>query len=117
MVRASDAGPDLAAITAMIDDSETFGIDSRERFVRKADRKKLVRKLNGLLVGPSASLYSGGQPFDLDAMRRPDMPGKTPLIVIYLNVLRDSAVWRAPKTWCGSPGGSGRGGPTTDQDK
>jgi CRISPR/Cas system-associated exonuclease Cas4 (RecB family) len=89
MGRATDAGVDLVAITAAIDDPEGFGLDSPERFIRKAERERLVRKLNGLRYGPSATLYSGGKPLDLDAMRRPDVPGKIPLNVIYLNALGD----------------------------
>ena len=89
MSLAGEAGVDLDAIAAAIGDPEAVGVDSPDRFIKKADREKLVRKLNGLRYGPSATLYGGGRPLDLDAMRRPDVPGKTPLNVIYLNALGD----------------------------
>ncbi|WP_435016297.1 helicase HerA-like domain-containing protein [Tundrisphaera sp. TA3] len=91
MDRASDAGVGLDAIAAAIADPEGFGVDAPDRFIRKSERERLVRKLNGLRFGPSSSLYTGGTPLDLDAMRRPDVPGKTPLNVIYLNALGDDA--------------------------
>jgi hypothetical protein len=43
--------------------------------------------LTGLRLGPAAGLFSGGRRLDLDAMCRPEAPGKTPLNVIYLNAL------------------------------
>jgi len=89
MARLGDAGVDLAAINAAIAAPDAVGIEDSSQFIKKSEREKLVRRLNGLRHGPSAGLYRGGQPLDLDAMRRPDAPGKTPLNIIYLNALGD----------------------------
>jgi hypothetical protein len=80
---------DLGTIVAAAKDPETVGIDDPEQFIKKSEREKLARKLNGLRVGPAAGLYGGGQRLDLDQICRPGAPGKTPLNVIYLNALAD----------------------------
>jgi hypothetical protein len=80
---------DLATIAAATSDPSIVGMDDPEQFVKKAEREKLARKLNGLRLGPAANLYSGGERLDLDAMFRPDAPEKTRLNVLYLNALAD----------------------------
>jgi uncharacterized protein len=82
-----DRAMDLGAITAAIFDPETVGLAAAEQFIKKSEREKLARKLNGLRVGPSANLFAGGVRLDLDALCRADAPGKTPLNVVYLNAL------------------------------
>ena len=81
---------DLGRIAAAVSDPEDVGLDDPDQFIKKAEREKLARKLNGLLLGPAAGLFSGGTPprpgRDLP---RPRRPGKTPLNVIYLNALAD----------------------------
>ena len=81
----------------------TWTCDHRRRGLRPRGRRaggsgsahqeggaqKLARKLNGLRLGPASGLFTGGSRLDLDAMCRPDAPGKTPLNVIYLNALTD----------------------------
>jgi uncharacterized protein len=87
---ASDAGGrdvDLATIAAAASDPESVALESPDSFIKKSEREKLARKLNGLRLGPAAGLFTGGARLDLDAMCRPDVPGKTPLNVIYLNAL------------------------------
>ncbi|MBV8270535.1 MAG: DUF853 family protein [Planctomycetaceae bacterium] len=79
----------LGALAAAASAPETVGLDDPDRLIRKSEREKLARKLNGLCVGPAAGLYGGGRRLDLDAMCRPDTPGRTPLNVIYLNALAD----------------------------
>jgi CRISPR/Cas system-associated exonuclease Cas4 (RecB family) len=79
----------LADVAAAASQPESIGIDSPERFVKKGEREKLARKLNGLLHGTSASLFSGGQPLDLDTLLRPERSDAVPLNVIYLNALTD----------------------------
>ena len=56
---------------------------------RRPSGEKLARKLNALLHGPSAGLYTGGTRLDLDALCRAEGESKTPLNVIYLNALAD----------------------------
>jgi hypothetical protein len=80
---------DLAAINAAVADPGSFGLDDPDRFIRKSEREKLARKLNGLRHGPAAGLFAGGRRLDLDAFCRPDSPGKTPLNVVYLNAMAD----------------------------
>lgn len=80
---------DLGTIAAAASDPATVGLDDADRLIKKSEREKLARKLNGLRLGPAANLYTGGQRLDLDAMCRPDSAGKTPLNVIYLNALAD----------------------------
>ena len=88
---AGDGGRDvdLATIAAAASDPTTVGLDDPDQFIKKSEREKLARKLNGLRLGPAASLFTGGQRLDLDAMCRPGAPGKTPLNVVYLNALAD----------------------------
>jgi hypothetical protein len=89
---ASNAGGsevDLATIAAGASDPESIGLDNPDQLIKKSEREKLARKLNGLRFGPAAGLFAGGRRLDLDAMWRPDVPGKTPLNVIYLNALSD----------------------------
>jgi hypothetical protein len=80
---------DLTTIAAATSDPESAGVDNPDQFIKKSERQRLARKLNGLRFGPAAPLFTGGQRLDLDAMCRPETPGKTPLNVIYLNALVD----------------------------
>jgi DNA helicase HerA-like ATPase len=80
---------ELGTIAAVASDPATVGLDDADRFIKKSEREKLARKLNGLRLGPAASLFTGGRRLDLDAMCRPDLPDKTPLNVVYLNALTD----------------------------
>ncbi len=68
---------------------EDLGFDNMDHMIKKADREKLARKLNAILLGPGAKLFSGGVPLDLDHLRKPSNGGNTPLNVIYLNALTD----------------------------
>lgn len=77
----------LADIAAGITDPDSLGIDDAGRFVKKSERERLGRKLNNLLHGPSANLFTGGLTLDLDQLCRPVTPGKVPLNVVYLNAL------------------------------
>ena len=81
----------LADVVAGIQDPEAFGMEDVDLLVKKNEREKLGRKLNAVLHGPGAKLFSGGTPLDLEALRKPDTPGKVPLNVIYLNALSDDA--------------------------
>ena len=80
---------DLATIAAASSDPSTVGLRDPDRFIKKSEREKLARKLNGLRLGPAAALFHGGERLDLDALCRPTTPGKTPLNVVYLNALAD----------------------------
>ena len=80
---------DLRRIIEAVKSPEENGMADPDQFVKKAEREKLARKLNVLLHGPSAGLYSGGTRLDLDALCRAEGEGKTPLNVIYLNALAD----------------------------
>lgn len=91
LARDGGGAMDLGRVTGAITDPGIVGLDNPDQFIKKSDREKLARKLNGLRVGPSANLYTGGQRLDLDALRRADEPGKTPLNVVYLNALADDA--------------------------
>jgi len=92
LTRAGDGSRvDLGRVVAAVADPAAVGLEDPDRFVKKAEREKLARKLNNLLHGPAASLYNGGRRLDLDSMCRPDTPGKIPLNVIYLNALADDA--------------------------
>ena len=52
----------------------TVGLDDPDQFIKKSEREKLARKLNGLRLGPAASLFTGGQP----ARPRRDVPARRP---------------------------------------
>jgi CRISPR/Cas system-associated exonuclease Cas4 (RecB family) len=79
----------LADVVEATVEPETVGMENADRFIKKGEREKLARKLQALLFGPSASLFSGGQPLDLGQLLRPRETGKVPLNVIYLNALPD----------------------------
>lgn len=84
----NDTGPiDLGAIITALFDPATIGLDDPDQFIKKAEREKLARKLNGLRVGPASSLFNGGRRLDIGALCRPDEPDKTPLNVVYLNAM------------------------------
>src|SRR6202030_3413811 len=70
-------------------DPGAIGVEDADAFVKKAERERLARKLNGLLHGPAAGLFSGGTPLDIAALQTPSAPGKVPLNVFYLNALTD----------------------------
>lgn len=79
----------LDRIVEGLREPDQFGIEDADQFVKKVEREKLARKLHGYLRGPSAALFQGGVPLDLDLLRAPTTPGKVPLNVIYLNALAD----------------------------
>jgi hypothetical protein len=78
---------ELSEVTASILYPETIRLEDADEFIKKAEREALARKLNSLLHGPAAHLFSGGMALDADALRRPTQPGKVPLNLIYLNAL------------------------------
>jgi hypothetical protein len=77
----------LAEVVAGITRPGDLGIDEADAFVKKSEREKLGRKLNNLLHGPSANLFTGGVPLDVEQLCRPVTPGKVALNVVYLNAL------------------------------
>ncbi|HVS37395.1 MAG TPA: ATP-binding protein, partial [Gemmataceae bacterium] len=79
----------LADVAAGVLRPDEIGLDDADAFIRKAEREKLGRRLNNLLHGPSANLFTGGLPLDVEELRRPAAPGRTPLNVVYLNALHD----------------------------
>jgi hypothetical protein len=81
--------PGLAEVIAAANAPESAGIKDPDQLIKKAEREKLARKLNGLRLGPAAAMFAGGRSLDLDAMCRPEVAGKTPLNVLYLNALAD----------------------------
>jgi hypothetical protein len=85
----TDPALGLAEVAAGAAQPETVGMEDADRFIKKGEREKLARKLHALLFGPSASLFSGGQPLDLGQLLRPGETGRVPLNVIYLNALPD----------------------------
>lgn len=83
----ADPALSLERVAAAVSQPDTVGMEDAERFIKKAEREKLARKLNTLIFGPSANLFSGGLALDLEQMLRPAKPGKVPLNVVYLNAL------------------------------
>jgi hypothetical protein len=79
----------LGDVASAAQHPKAVGIEEPDRFIKKADRERLARKLNSLIFGPSANLFSGGLPLDLEQLLRPEKPTRTPLNVIYLNALAD----------------------------
>lgn len=79
----------LADIVRVLREPEAAGLDDADDFVKKAERERLARKINGLLHGPAAGLFTGGAPINLDTLCTPSAPGKVPLNVVYLNALID----------------------------
>jgi hypothetical protein len=94
LLRRLAASPDnhrlgLGDVAAAAGQPETIGLEDPDRFIKKAEREKLARKLNTLLFGPTANLFTAGRPLDLDEMLQPLQPRKVPLNVLYLNALPD----------------------------
>lgn len=85
----TDQALGLADVAGAAIQPETVGMEDADRFIKKGEREKLARKLHALLFGPSANLFSGGQPLDLGQLLRFEGTGKVPLNVIYLNALPD----------------------------
>ena len=87
LCRGGAADLSLAEVIRALREPTLAGIDDPEEFIRRAEREKLARKLNGLLQGVASNLFSGGVPLDVEAMRRPGTDGRVPLNVVYLNAL------------------------------
>lgn len=85
----TDQALELADVAGAAIQPENIGMEDADRFIKKGEREKLARKLHALLLGPSASLFTGGLPLDLGHLLRPSETGKVPLNVIYLNALPD----------------------------
>jgi DNA helicase HerA-like ATPase/CRISPR/Cas system-associated exonuclease Cas4 (RecB family) len=79
----------LEAIGAAVSDPRSIGLDDPDQLIKKAERTKLARKLHAMRLGPASALFTGGTRLDVDALRRPEETGKTPLNVFYLNALAD----------------------------
>jgi hypothetical protein len=80
---------DLHRVIQAIATPKGVGFELADTFIKKSEREKLGRKLNAVLFGPGSTLFSGGSPLDLEALRRPTTLGRVPLNVIYLNALTD----------------------------
>jgi CRISPR/Cas system-associated exonuclease Cas4 (RecB family) len=79
----------LGDVAAAASQPAAVGIEDADRFIKKAERERLARKLNNLLFGPLANLFTSGQSLDLDSLLRSTQPGKVPLNILYLNALPD----------------------------
>jgi DNA helicase HerA-like ATPase len=79
----------LADVVVGITRPDELGVEDADAFIRKSEREKLGRKLNNLLHGPSANLFEGGLPLDVEQLCKPVTPGRVPLNVVYLNALAD----------------------------
>lgn len=77
----------LNDIVSALHAPDSIGIDDPDLYIKKAERAKLARKLIAFLSGPSASLFEGGVPLDMETLTTPVQPGKVPLNVIYLNAM------------------------------
>jgi CRISPR/Cas system-associated exonuclease Cas4 (RecB family) len=80
------SSPGLEALAEAAREPESLDIDA-DLYIKRTDREKLALKLQGLLAGTSANLFTGGTPLDLDTLLQPDRPGRVPLNVLYLNAL------------------------------
>jgi len=79
----------VADVVAVLMDPESCGIDDPSRFISKAEREKLARKVNALVAGPASTLFVGGTPLNIDAFITPGRTGRTPLNILYLNAIPD----------------------------
>lgn len=79
----------LERIANVLSEPESIGLDEPDRLIRKAERERMARKLHAMRLGPTSALFTGGTQLDLDAMTRPETPGKVPLNVVYMNALAD----------------------------
>lgn len=86
---AVDARLELADIVAAINAPDSFGLDNVDMMIGKKLREKVGQKLFTRMRGPTANLFSGGRPLDLNAFVAPFETGKTPLNVVYLNAMPD----------------------------
>ncbi len=81
----------LEDIIAAMSDPESLGLETEATMITKADRTKLTQKLYARLKGPTANLFSGGAPLDMEQFVTPRQAGKTPLNVVYLNAMADDS--------------------------
>jgi hypothetical protein len=63
--------------------------DDPDMILSKANRERFARSLYAIATGPSAALFEGGQPLDIARLVRPDVEGKIPFNIVYLNALTD----------------------------
>ncbi|MBN1608486.1 MAG: DUF853 family protein [Polyangiaceae bacterium] len=78
----------LADVVGAIRVPDSLGLEEQpDDLIKKAEREKLALRLNTYVRGPSAAMFEGGVPLDLDALLTPSEPGRVPLNVIYLNAL------------------------------
>lgn len=81
----------LEEIINALADPDALGLGDTDQMISKRERDKLRARLFARLRGPTANLFSGGTPIDLDQFVQPLVPGKTPLNVVYLNAMPDDA--------------------------
>lgn len=89
-LRATHGGDvQLTAVVDAVMNPEIVGITDPDLMIKKTERTKLARKLNNLISGPAAGLFTNGRQLDLDELSKPSQPGRVPLNVIYLNAMTD----------------------------
>ncbi len=74
-------------LASFIEDPTKLGIFDSSTIIADRGRTGLARKMRQLTIGANQLMFNFGVPIDLDVLLRPSAPGKTPINVIYLNVL------------------------------
>ena len=68
-----------------------FGLADFEERLPKSTRNDLARRLSAFSSGVNQLLFSNGVPIDIDSFVEPEIPGKVPLNIVYLNTIQDEA--------------------------
>jgi hypothetical protein len=66
----------LAEVVRCVREPSPAHIDEPDAFIKDATRTNLALRLNALVHGPAAALFTGGTPLDIDAMLRPTSEGR-----------------------------------------
>ena len=79
----------LSKLIALMEAPDALGIHDADHLIKISERQRLTQRLYARERGPSAHLFTGGIPLNLNHFVTPLIPSKTPLNVIYLNALSD----------------------------
>lgn len=78
---------DFNYLADFVEDPTKLGLFDSSTIISDRERTRLARKMRQLTIGTNQLIFNFGVPIDIDTLMRPTTPGKTPVNIIYLNVL------------------------------
>ncbi len=82
-----EAIEDFNHLASFVEDPTKLGLFDSSTIIADRERTRLARKMRQLTIGANQLMFNFGAPIDIDMLLRPSAPGKTPINIIYLNVL------------------------------